>query len=403
LRHVQQLQASFEGDRIFTKDFLPIYVVSKAVGTGLEPFRPINQLAERVIPGLPSTPFHHPTPHPPTLAVLALPLTQLDYAAALVVWLWLELFCLVTALFLLWRASRHPLPYWTIPILAISGLAWFPLHDDLRWGQVNPLLLACLAGMWLAWRAERPLAAGALLGLALLIKQIAWPLVLYFVLRRAWRVVAGAIMVSIGGYGAATAFIGLPAMRTYVVEALPQAVHSWQRELYNQSLWSLGPRLFADAQDVAMPLFHAPALAPVASGAITAAALFLACRAAFRLPTEWGIGVMVCVSTIVNPIAWQHYWVLALLPATLVARWLIAHDFPIRETNLAAAIGLLMLIGYPRWGALASRVAELPAFQESDSPALPFAPALLALGPLVTMVLLASLMVYLGRRAYQVG
>jgi hypothetical protein len=72
---------------------------------------------------------------------------------------------------------------------------------------------------------------------------------------------------------------------------------------------------------------------------------------AHNLRTSYAI--MVCVSILVNPVAWIHYLVLSVIPLCVIGQGLLEHRFPKATTRCAVACGILLLISHQKWHELA--------------------------------------------------
>jgi hypothetical protein len=142
--------------------------------------------------------------HPPTAEALALPVAGLSWPVASAIWGWLMVAALAASAWafgLRWR--------WAVAVGALA-LLWPPAAWSI--GQLTPLWLL---GAALAWRwRDRPLAAGAAIGLAASTKLLPALLLLPFLLRRRWTAAAGA--------AAAVAVVLLPALAL-----APDAVSRW--------------------------------------------------------------------------------------------------------------------------------------------------------------------------------
>ncbi|MFQ5654282.1 MAG: glycosyltransferase family 87 protein, partial [Planctomycetota bacterium] len=135
-----------------------------------------------------------PYSYPPALAVLLIPLALLPESAAAVLWVLLSLAFLLGALHLcarlvggtLARADRR------VAMLALLAVAR-PIDSELANGQVNLLVLLCIA--LFAWlrMGERKSLSGAALGLATALKATPALLLVYLLLKRDWRALGAAI------------------------------------------------------------------------------------------------------------------------------------------------------------------------------------------------------------------
>ncbi len=175
----------------------------------------------------------------------------------------------------------------------------------------------------------------------MLLKPIAWPLVLVFVVHKNWRALAVAL-----------------------------------------------------AGITAPPLIQSAPAASAASAVLPALILLVSLITLRRQRSlARSLGLLICVSILVSPISWSHYLVLAAIPAVQVGGWLIRHEMPSRETNTALAVAMLLLVGN-EWTDWAIAVAGETAAPDGMA-LIPFAPALLTLMPSVAVAALAILLVAL--------
>ncbi len=387
---------------VFVKDFVQEYLLAKAVVVGESPYQPVNLLSQRYL-GAQSL-FPHPSPHPPPVALLFLPLSILSYRTAAVLWLWLQLACLALSIYLLARGSGVRFSPWAALVVAAVLPVWYPVRDDLRWGQLNLLLLLALAGARLALVSGRSATAGLLVGLSVTVKLFTWPLVLLLLLRSDWRALRGVVFTIVLGYGISGWVVGFDRIPEYFGRVVPEVTRLYQASVANMSAWSVGSRLFSGtgtplhAFVVAPPLARWEEAAVAVSVVVAAAVLVVAGWVARRQGSvDAALGITVCSSILVSPLAWPHYEVLLLLPATYVVRWLASRGLPSKETNSALVVGMLLLLSVNEWTVPALMLTgQWPA--TSWPVALPFAPALFTLGPTAAVAALGSLVAVLGSR-----
>ncbi|MHB1159210.1 MAG: glycosyltransferase family 87 protein [Chloroflexota bacterium] len=389
---------------VYRKDFLQEYLLARAIAEGVDPYLPIPELATRFLGPLPVPLFPHPTPHPPTAGLLFLPLAFLDYPSAAILWVCLELACLAASVHLLGRIGGIRLGRAATLVAAAIALVWYAFLLDIVLGQLMLPILLLLAGAQCALTSGRRLLGGTLLGLSLLLKPVAWPVLLVFVMYRDWRALAAAFSTALLGYLMAAWVIGFGGVLAYLTQVVPAVTHLYQANPYNISAWTVGWRLFDGTRSGVLAGISAPPLvqstpAAAAVSAALPALILLASLIAVRRQRSVArsLGLMICVSILVSPISWNHYLILAAIPAIEVGSWLIRHHLPPRETNLALVVAVLMLTGN-EWTEWALAVAGAP----DGATTIPFAPALLTLGPAVAVAALALVLVALpelpGRR-----
>src|SRR5262249_2347242 len=161
---IKQIIGSFTQSEIYKKDFIQEYLMARATMNGINPYLPLPDLAALLMnyPGY--WWLAHPTPHPPIVGALSLPLGFLTYENAAIVWLIFEVACLFSSLLLFlrwWEASLKPA---RIAILFGFAVGWSPVVASLWVGQLNCCLLLLLLSAWLALRAGKDALGGGLLG-----------------------------------------------------------------------------------------------------------------------------------------------------------------------------------------------------------------------------------------------
>jgi alpha-1,2-mannosyltransferase len=348
------------------KDFGQEYILARAILDHVDPYQPVQELAARYVTVTGNFVKAHPTPHPPTVGLLALPLGLLSYPVAARVWFGFELGCLLTALALLGRGANVPLRPGSVALLALALVGWPPMTLELGLGQLMLPLLLGLAAAQLALIRGRSGLGGGLLGLTLLIKPIAWPWLLVLAWRRDARALLSVAGVVVVGAGLSVAAIGLERCLYYVFGVLPSITTGFLPEATNMSLWTVAPRLGS----------------PVLSGLLPAvglvAATWWSCR---RQPLGISLAMLTVASLLISPIMWYFYLVLALLPLGHVLALVIERGFRLGE--VCAAAGVLALTSVSQ--------AQLIELIHGGA-----ATALL-LEPALALLLLAALLVWLSR------
>jgi hypothetical protein len=397
LAHLRARSQSLTSDRIYDKDIVQEYTMARAILDGVDPYLPITELAERYVGSPPNPLLNHPSPHPPTLALLTLPLAWFGFRTAAVLWFVLELFCLAASVYLLARALGVQLSTPATLGMSLVLLIWYPFSTDLALGQLQLPMLALLAGAWLALQSRRSTLAGALVGLAILVKTIALPVLLLFLLRKDRRALVAAASVVAGGYLLSACVLRPDALWTYFSVVLPSVNTHYRSFWGNSSIASLAWRVFSGTQDTGVtiirPLIQSMAAATAASVGLPLLLWAVACWA-LRGQRDLGVSMalLVSVSILAAPVAWDHYLVLAALPGAQVIHWLHHRGFPSAETNWAIVVAMSLLIPWVHVGTIAAAQVALAR----RSLTLPFALTLLPVMPAVAVGALAWLVLRLG-------
>jgi hypothetical protein len=256
----------------------------------------------------------------PPVALAFVPLAALPHQLAVVLW---GVFLLTVAAGVCVALIR-PLPPAARSWAAGAAMLFFPLGSDLTNGNVNTVLLGLAL---LSWRLrDHPLPAGALLGLALILKPLPALLLVFFVLSGRWRVAASALLVA-ACVAAATA----PWLAQYwlpYAELLTRA--AGQPEI-------AGFNVMPDA-------FRAP-LWRLAIAAAALVGTALAARAARRTPRAGPLAFALALA--LCPLAGSYVWFSFLVLALPLVLHLAFSAAPVTPLRTAALLGWLLLIGAP--------------------------------------------------------
>jgi len=350
---------SLKPENITRKDFLAEYLAAKAVLEGVNPYQPLPALNERFQTGATRV-FPHPTPHTPSLAIFSLPFAFLSYARAASIWLLVEILCLSASIFILLRGFNVAVNPFLALLVIWATLGWAHVWEGLVLGQLNTVLLFLIAGAWSNLRNGRQGAGGALLGAAIALKLIFWPLALLLVFLRRWLSAIMALAVfAVTNLIAATA-MGWRVVASYYIDVGPSTAALYRAYAQNLSLWSIGWRVFSGTGSPALtgvkapPIFFSLRLAVITSLLLTGAAITLGLAASIEagrhgkadgvVNFDFAYGMMICVCLLVSPLTWPHYLVLLALPLAVTVRKLRDLQFPRRQTLLCAIAVLILLI-----------------------------------------------------------
>ena len=140
---------------VYGKDTTQEYLLARASRIGVDPYQPLPDLGRRLISSSITLSLAHPTPHPPPVAVLALPLAWLSYEQAAIAWFLVQLLCLGAAVWLTVRTLWPRLAMPWVRLIIVLSFIWPPVQDDLLFGQINTLLLLLIVLTWRAVRMHR--------------------------------------------------------------------------------------------------------------------------------------------------------------------------------------------------------------------------------------------------------
>ncbi len=396
---------------VYMKDFIQEYLLARAALSGVMPYLPIPDLARQFIGPLPNDVFPHPTPHPPPVAILALPLGLLDYQQAAAVWFIFEIVCVCIAVCLILSWLGIDVRLGTVLPGTLAIFLWTPFLEELVLGQLMVLLLVLL---WLSWqtlRVERSLWGGVLLGMAVSLKLIGWPIVLFLALRKNWRAVSAAIATVAVTNGLAALLMGYKTVLYYYLKVGGIVSSLYHAHMSNFSLWSVGRRLFEGTGSPIMagaeapPILASPLLTSGVSLLLPLLLVLVGVILAYRARNfDIAFAILVCVSILVNPVAWNHYLILAVLPLCVIGFQMVKQHFPRVEMYIALGCGCLLLVPHRQWEGLAVTLGAQTVLQ-GNLIVNPWILLILTMLPALLVITLIWLLYRLDRRlcAFSIG
>jgi hypothetical protein len=287
-------------------------------------------------------------PNPPMASLIALPVAGLDYGTARRAWLVLQLLA-IGGLIVVLRAA---LPGLRAPpaILAFTALvlAWSPLREDVRLGQVYTFVALLQAVVLLGIVRRGDARAGLALGATIATKVASVPLAIVLAVRGKGRAVGWAGAAVVVGAAATLPFAGVEGWRRFggifVDDTFRPgtylAVHAYQ------SASGLLTHLFvADPQWNPSPLADAPGLA--AALGLAFIAVVLAVTTAVALPGAEipAIGLALAAGLLVINLAQEYHGAMLVPPVAIaLAAWPTGSPWRGRTALLVAA---LILAGGP--------------------------------------------------------
>jgi alpha-1,2-mannosyltransferase len=330
--------------QVIGTDYLQFYAAGWMIrhGQAARLYDPEAQLAaERAIIG-PRLPAYHAFLNPPFFALLFVPLSLPPYPISFAIWSALQLLLLALSL----RALR--------PAGFLQATAWaltfLPVFASVSFGQNGLLSLALLTGVWLLWRRNRAMAAGALSSLLLYKPHLLLGLLLFYLAEgpRGRRALLGLFLT--GAALAALSGLLLPeATRAYL--DLAQSVYPDLPGWKEFPLWHLhSPRGFWRLLLPGQPRL-ADALA-LLSALMAAGAAFRFWRRHREDPLRFAAAVVLTVY--LTPHAMIYDWSILLLPALLL--W---EHAPAARPALRAAFALVWIaffLGAPLTAWMARRI-----------------------------------------------
>lgn len=317
-------------DKRYAKDFLQDYLLAAAWRTGINPYQNIDTLTDLILPGARDHYgyfFPHPTPHPPTMAVLFYPLSLLSYETASLVFLGMEIASVALSFALLSKVIGDRVPAEMKQLLGLLFLSSYPVGQEFLQGNIN-LLQLCMFCVLITSYERYPLIAGSCLGYTIALKLGGVLLLPYLLVKRQWSVLLAC------GLFCATALLlflsrsGWDVIEHYLLVALPEVTKLYSGFYANLSLWTLPGKLVFGvlpipffSSIVAPALLPYPALLPVLKLLLIGGAFIGAYAAALRSKdTSIGIAILLAASVVLTPSSWHHVPILLAIPLAILLR-----------------------------------------------------------------------------------
>ncbi|MFI7105422.1 glycosyltransferase 87 family protein [Nonomuraea sp. NPDC050227] len=298
---------------------------------------------QMLLDGRPVYDFFTPAPqllpftYPPVAAMLAVALAEMSWGTAQWVWTAGIFAALAVTVWFAFRQALRAYVPWVFGLLMVACTYLMPIRDQVRFGQVDILLVAlCLVDCL----ARRPwLPRGFLVGLATAVKLTPGVFLIYFLVTRQWRTFFMAAFV-------AAVLTVLP----FVV--IPQDASAfWFSALLDPE--RLGANTATTNQSIRgmlLRLYMPESLTFVIWAVIVAAVAwygFRAARAAYQAKDELtAVALTSLMAVLLSPVAWIHHlaWVVVVLGAIVGD----GRD-PVR-LRVAAGVWLFYVVPVPWWG-----------------------------------------------------
>ncbi len=248
--------------------------------------------------------------YPPTTFLFLFPFGLISIDIAQKIWTILSFSSLVGTIFVILKVATKRFSLLTFLLIYSFSMLSFPVKFTLGMGQVNLILLFLLSLCFFFYQRKQFYVAGILLGVASSIKLIPIFLLLFFIRKKAFGVV-GACIITFISLGVFSMFLfGESLIRQYIFEVLPNISTAGNSAYYNQAFTGFLSRI-AVPNDIARIINYS------LLGVLLFVSFILTnpkTQNALRELMEYGIFVTAIL--IGGGLAWQHHFVLLIIPYT---------------------------------------------------------------------------------------
>lgn len=186
--------------------------------------------------------------YPPAATLFFYAFTLLPINTSEFIFTGLSVLSLFISLFLLLKLTKQKINFYMLLAIGYLLLRFSPTRLTLTLGQINlvVLLLIILSFYW--YKQGRGVLSGISLGLSFIFKFTPAVLLLFFLLKKQWRVIFSFVCTIVLVHLLAVIAFGWPLTQFYYTKALPQLLsqtgfYTMQRTYMNQSLTALLGRL----------------------------------------------------------------------------------------------------------------------------------------------------------------
>ena len=344
-------------------DFSLHYTSALALRTGADPYssnlEPLGHplgLVLGVLTRATDTPF---------FLVVFEPLTMLSPYTAYWVWFALSAIALTVTIMLLFREMPDlPLPV-RIALIGLT-LMYVPVAQNFLFSQSQTVILFLLTLAVIFMNRNRDEAAGAAIGLAVLMRGFPVFLIGYLAATRRWRAAAASLATIVAGGALTVAIAGVARPFSFIASAMPWITQpAFWGQWYNISAGAFIARLFYLCFGLALdtPGFTAArAAAIVTEFGLIGIAIANALRRQARSDPDFRVfSLWIATTIVVSPTAWVHYMTLFILPFFLLTDAALKNRTSERACWLAAANWAL--VAFAAWFYMRNRLGMIPVWR----------------------------------------
>jgi alpha-1,2-mannosyltransferase len=282
--------------------------------------------------------------HPPTNAILFVPLTYLPYKAAFIAWNVAGLLALFLLLKTIVADTQLPLPI--AKLLGAAVLVWPPFVANAALGQVSLYTALALLWGWRLFARGQAVRGSVVLGAISVIKLFPLIFIAFLIATRRWRAALAFAAVVVVGVAATWLVVGADTFVLYFRQVIPENTRVWSVFPLNTSIPGVVAMLSRPggwASTLLEPSAGA-AVTIVACGAIVGVTTWVSVVASGARSAEEQSYIAFCVAMLlVSPLTWSHTFLLLIWPAaTLVRDWRL-----VSQSVRAEVIGAYVLLSLP--------------------------------------------------------
>jgi Glycosyltransferase family 87 len=264
----------------------------------------------------------HPNLNPPFQTLILAPVGLIKYEQAFLIYSFISITSGLVAVILIAQEmanEKYELSFLFTFMIII--MLYFPTWSNILYGQLSLILLLLITLVWTAARNGRDALGGIYLGLAMSFKIFVGLFLLFFLVRRRWRLLFWFITTFTLLSLLPLWFFGIDTYKNYITTL---SSITWFAASWNASFLGFFTRIFGGSENV--PLYNLPQLAH---------ALASICSLTFALWLVWlawprpqesspdffdlSFSLTITGMLLISPLGWMYYFPLLIIPAA--AAW----------------------------------------------------------------------------------
>lgn len=264
--------------------------------------------------------IYTPNAYPPISEVFYLPLGLLPYTKALGIFTFISFASIVGSVFLSLKLVSGKVPWhYFLLFLAASAMS-FPTKYPLGMGQINPLVLFLLLLAVFLDTKEKPTLAGIIFGVSIALKPIFAFFLLFFVLKKSWKLVITSILTVAALTTCTLVFWPIQNWFSWYETAILPLANFTGREAYvNQGVVAFISRFVANINLIIY-------LNAIATIILVALSIFYAIR---QKDKNLVLSLFILVLLLFDTTSWQHHFVWLIFPFITLLMEIIKKKNPV--------------------------------------------------------------------------
>ena len=279
-------------------------------------YHPVGKLLSQNL-----NPYQSTTPllYSPPMLLLLYPLNFLPLTPSQLIWTTLSFLSLLLGLWLIIKTtSLKPSLYWFLLISPFFFLS-FPAKFTLGMGQINHFVLLFFTLSFYLYQKKRLQFSALFLTLAFLSKFFPLWVLVFFVFKKDHQFLKNLTLYSLSAFAITALLLPFKITKDFFITVMPSFFnHTHNSSYYNQALTGLISR---SIQNSTYQTYTAIVL--------TLLLLILTLRKIKTLSASFQFSLLITLSLLTAPVAWQHHLVFLFFPLiTLLAKFLKTKQYP---------------------------------------------------------------------------